>query len=274
MPRLGETTGPGKRVRAGRREGKFGTRARVIAGAMAALAVLAVLAVAARTGPGHPARAASGTTTGAGVSQAAPPGARTPSPGAANPNPSAHPVTGPTPPPLAAALTLGRPNAPVTIVEFGDYQCTNCGVFARDTEPSLIRKYVNTGVVRLLWRDFPWVDAQSVRAAVAARAAGMQGKFWAYHDYLFAHQFPDEHSGLVTDAYLRSVARRLGLNVTLFNRDLTSPALTTAVRADRAFGQQLGVPGTPAFLIGGRPFFGAQPLQAFVAAITQARRRQ
>ncbi len=70
------------------------------------------------------------------------------------------------------------------------------------------------------------------------------------------------------------MARRLGLNVTLFNRDLTSPALTTAVRADRAFGQQLGVPGTPAFLIGGRPFFGAQPLQAFVAAITQARRRQ
>src|SRR5258707_12739047 len=98
----------------------------------------------------------------------------------------------------------------------------------------------------------------------------MQGKFWAYHDYLFAHQFPDEHSGLVTDAYLRSVARRLGLNVTLFNRDLTSPALTTAVRADRAFGQQLGVPGTPAFLIGGPPVFRAPPLQAFVAGHTPA----
>jgi len=81
--------------------------------------------------------------------------------------------------------------------------------------------------------DFPWVDAQSVRAAVAARAAGVQGKFWAYHDYLFAHQFPDEHSGLVTGAYLRSVARRLGLNMTLFNRDLTNPALTAAVRGRR-----------------------------------------
>src|SRR6266851_1521003 len=121
---------------------------------MAALAVLAVLAVAARAGSGHPARvqAASGTTTGVGAPQAAPPGAGTPSPGDANPNPSAHPVTGPTPPPIAAALTLGSPNAPVTIVEFGDYQCTNCGAFARDTEPTLIRRYVDTGVVRLLWR--------------------------------------------------------------------------------------------------------------------------
>ncbi len=246
---------------------------------MAALAVLAVLAAATLAGSGHPtpARAPSGTGGPAGASraaQAAPPGARTSSAGAANPNPSAHPITGPTPPPIAAALTLGRADAPVAMVEFGDYQSTSCGAFARDTEPVLIRRYVDTGVVRLPWRDFPWVGAQSVRAAVAARAAGVQGKFWAYHDYLFAHQFPDEHSGLVTGAYLRSVARRLGLNMTLFNRDLTNPALTAAVRADDAFGQQLGVPGTPAFLIGGRPFFGAQPLPAFEAAITQARRGQ
>jgi protein-disulfide isomerase len=118
------------------------------------------------------------------------------------------------------------------------------------------------------------VDAQSVAAAVAARAAGMQGKFWAYHDYLFAHQPPDEHIGLVTGAYLRSVARRLRLNMTRFNRDVASPPLAAAVRADKSFGEQLGAPGTPAFLIGGRPFFGAQPLAAFEAAIAQARKRR
>jgi len=136
-----------------------------------------------------------------------------------NPNPSAHPdtITGPAAPWVDSALTLGRLGAPVTIVEFGDYQCTNCGAFARDTEPAIIHKYVDTDVVRPVWRDFPWVDAQSVAAAVAARAAGMQGKFWAYHDYLFAHQSGDEHSGLVTGAYLRSVARQLGLNMALFN---------------------------------------------------------
>ncbi len=279
MPGQDGTVRPGKRMSAAPGGGRFSTRARVVAGAAAALAVLAVLAAATLTGSGHPTqvRAPSGTNGSAGASEAAgaaPPGARRASAGAANPNPSAHPVTGPTPPPVAAALTLGRAGAPVTIVEFGDYQCTNCGAFARGTEPALIRNYVDTGVVRLVWRDFPWVDAQSVRAAVAARAAGRQGKFWAYHDYLFAHQSPDERSGLVTDSYLRSVARRLGLNMTLFNRDFTNPALTAAVRADDTFGQQLGVPGTPAFLIGGRPFFGAQPLPAFEAAIAQARRGQ
>jgi protein-disulfide isomerase len=277
MPWLGWARSPGKRKSGRAGAARFSFRARIVAGAAAALAVLAVLAVAALAGSGHQARAVSGTTEGAGDSRAAagaPPGAQTYT-GNANPNPSAHPNTipGPAAPPVSPALTLGRPTAPVTIVEFGDYQCTNCGAFARDTEPAIIHKYVDTGVVRLVWRDFPWVDAQSVAAAVAARAAGMQGRFWAYHDYLFAHQSPDEHSGLVTGAYLRSVARRLGLNMTLFSRDVADPALAAAVRADKAFGEGLGVPGTPAFLIGGRPFFGAQPLPAFEAAIAAARGR-
>jgi hypothetical protein len=128
------------------------------------------------------------------------------------------------------ALTLGRPNAPVTIVEFGDYQCTNCGAFARDTEPALVRKYVDTGVVRLVWRDFPWVDAQPVRARPSPRGRPACRKFRAYHDYLFAHQFPGEHSGLVTGAYLRLVARRLGLNMTLLNRDFSGRRLRRLLR--------------------------------------------
>ena len=281
MPWLRRTARPGKSVSSRPGGGRLTPRTRVIAAAVAALAVLAVLAAAVLTGSGAPARvrAVSGATRAAAGAKAsgpgggAPPGAKT-HPGGANPNPRTDPNTipGPAPPPVDAALTLGRPGAPVTIVEFGDYQCTNCGAFARDTEPALVRSYVDTGVARLVWRDFPWVDAQSVAAAVAARAAGRQGKFWAYHDYLFAHQSPDEHSGLVTGAYLRSVARRLGLNMALFNRDVADPALAAAVRADMTFGEQLGVPGTPAFLIGGRPFFGAQPLPAFEAAIAQARR--
>jgi protein-disulfide isomerase len=279
MPWLGRTISAGKRKSGWPGAARLSTRTRMVAGAVAALAVLAGLAVAALVSSGNPAggRAGSGSTADAGASRravAAAPGAQTYPSGAANPNPSAHPntVPGPAAPPVDSALTLGPAGAPVTIVEFGDYQCTNCGAFARDTQPTLIHKYVDKGVVRVVWRDFPWVDGQSVAAAVAARAAGIQGKFWAYHDYLFAHQSPDEHSGLVTGAYLRSVARRLGLNMALFNRDLADPALAAAVRADKAFGEGLGVPGTPAFLIGGRPLFGAQPLQAFEAAIAQARR--
>ena len=283
MPWLGRARSPGNRKSGRLGAVRLSARARVGAGAAAALAVLAVLAVATLAGSPHPARAASAATGGAAGSRAttggkaagpgAPPGAQVYR-GNENPNPSAHPNTipGPAAPPVNRALTLGRPGAPVTIVEFGDYQCINCGAFARDTDPALVRKYVDTGVVRLVWRDFPWVDTQSVAAAVAARAAGMQGKFWAYHDYLFAHQSPDEHSGLVTGAYLRAVARRLGLNVALFSRDAANPALATAVRADKAFGEGLGVPGTPAFLINGQPFFGAQPLPSFEKAITAARR--
>ncbi len=238
------------------------SRTRTLTVAAAAIAVLGGLAAVSLIHTGHPAPVRT-------AAQPAPPA--TYSAGAANPYPADPTITGPAAPPVSAALTLGRPGAPVIIVEFGDYQCTNCGAFARDTEPALIRQYVRTGVVRLAWRDFPWVDDQSFRAAVAARAAGLQGKFWAFHDYLFAHQSPNERSGLLTDAYLRSVAQRLGLNMAAFDRDLASPALAAAVRADDSFGQQLGVPGTPAFLINGQPFFGAQPLPAFEAAIAKAR---
>jgi len=276
MPRRNETVRRGRRPGAGREEGRFSFRSRVIAAEAVALAVLAALATAAVASSGHPARVRAPETSGAaGAAGGAPPGAAV-YPSGGNPNPSAHTnkIPGPAAPPVSPVLMLGRAGAPVTIVEFGDYQCTNCGAFARDTEPALIRQYVDPGVVRLVWRDFPWVDAQSVAAAVAARAAGLQGKFWAYHDYLFAHQFPDEHSGLVTAAYLRSVARQLGLNMALFGRDVADPALAAAVRADKAFGEGLGAPGTPAFLINGRPFFGAQPLSAFEAAIARARTGQ
>jgi hypothetical protein len=80
----------------------------------------------------------------------------------------------------------------------------------RDAQAALIRRYVQVGVVRPVWRDFPCMDGQSFRAAVAARAAGMQGKFWALHGYLLTCQPAGEPAGLRTDAYLRSVAKRIG----------------------------------------------------------------
>jgi 2-hydroxychromene-2-carboxylate isomerase len=168
-------------------------------------------------------------------------------------------------------MTLGPPGAPVTIVQFGDYRCTSCAAFARDCQPALIRRWVQAGVVRWVWRDFPCTDCQSFRAAVAARAAGTQGKFWAFHDYLLTCQPSGEPAGLLTDAYLESVAKRIGLDMAAFTRDLASPALAAAVQADSAFGRQSGVPRTPAFLINGRPLVGARPLPAFETAIAEAR---
>src|SRR3989344_8242580 len=83
---------------------------------------------------------------------------------------------------------LGSPNAPVTFVEFGDFQCPFCGRFYSTTEKELIEKYVKTGQVKLIWRDFAFLGQESFDSAVAARCAGEQGKFWEYHNYLFENQ--------------------------------------------------------------------------------------
>ncbi|MQA88012.1 MAG: thioredoxin domain-containing protein [Streptosporangiales bacterium] len=171
-----------------------GTRSRwrVLAGAGAALVVLAVLAVLALTGGPDGSTRSAGEPTGRAAGKL-PTATSTPT------------VAGPTPPAVFSALTLGRDDAPVTIVEFGDYQCPNCGQFAREIKPRLVREYVDKGVVRLMWRDFPFYGEQSVDAAVAARAAGRQGEFWAYHDALYANQAPPR-SGKLTSDHLRGLA--------------------------------------------------------------------
>lgn len=246
-------------------------RWRIIGGGVIVLGLIAVLAVALLPGSGHSAAANPGAGVPPASRSGASPSGASPSGAAADSSLPGPVITGPAPPPISPALTLGRADARITMIEFGDYQCTSCAAFARDTQAALIRKYVDTGVVRLVWWDFPWVNSQSVDAAVAARAAGRQGKFWQFHDYLFAHQFPTEGSGQLTSAFLLSVARKTGLNLASFSRDVRDPVLRREVLADGAYGQATGVPGTPAFLIGGRPFFGAQPLSAFAAAIAQAR---
>lgn len=180
---------------------------------------------------------------------------------------------GPGPPVIDPALVLGRSDAPVTLVEFADYQCPYCGKFARTVQPALVTQYVDTGVLQIVWRDFPYHGGQSVDAAVAARAAGQQGRFWAFHGALYTHQLP-AHGGQLTTSYFDGLARGLGLDMARFDAALRDPVLRDAVTADFGFGQQLGVPGTPAFLVNGTPtIFGAQPLTAFQQAIDQARGR-
>lgn len=124
--------------------------------------------------------------------------------------------------------------------------------------------------MRIYWRDFPAFGTESERAAITARAAARQGRFWPFHDALYAHQ-PPLHSGRLTNGYLRGIAAKLGLDLAWFDSDRRDPAVKAAVQDDFGFGQQLGVPGTPAFLINGKPFFGAQPVTAFEKAIDTAR---
>lgn len=170
---------------------------------------------------------------------------------------------GTTPSTAVSRPSMGDPDAPLTIIEYSDYLCPFCGRFADEVMPELVARYVDTGLVRIEWHDYPLKGDPSLDAAVAARAADRQGSYWAYHDALFAlhGQLSYERAELV------AIAEALGLDTERFTADLDDPALESAVRADLVVGQQVGVRGTPSFLIGGVPLVGAQPLAAFTDVI-------
>jgi len=166
-------------------------------------------------------------------------------------------------------LAMGKVDAPVVMVAYSEFQCPFCGKFARDTEPTLVKKFVDQGTLRIEWRDFPYLGPESTTAAHGGRAAAAQGKFWAFHDALFADPAP-VNGGKLTPAYLAGVAKDLGLDVVRFSQDLSSPQTAAAVQQDFKEGQSIGVTGTPAFLINGEPIIGAQPTATFVAAVERA----
>ncbi|SOC48950.1 Protein-disulfide isomerase [Blastococcus aggregatus] len=166
-------------------------------------------------------------------------------------------------------LAQGDADAPVVLVMWEDFQCPFCAKFAQETEPVLVERFVEAGILRLEWRDFPYFGEQSVQAARAARSAGEQGAFWEFHDAVYALGFPP-NSGQLTDDVLIGLARDLDLDVERFTATMQSQETLDAVTADFREGQQLGISGTPAFLLNGRPIMGAQPTDTFVAAIEQA----
>ena len=134
-------------------------------------------------------------------------------------------------------------------------------------EPKLYKEYVKDGTLRIEWRDFPYRGQESVNAAVAARAAQAQGRFWDYHDLLYDSQF----SGY-TDENLVALARKVGLDTQQFENDYENARYEKAVRADFQKGLNLGVNGTPTFFINGKMLVGLQPVGVFENAIEEARR--
>jgi protein-disulfide isomerase len=158
----------------------------------------------------------------------------------------------------------GDPNAPITIIEFSDFQCPFCGKFYRETLPQIKEKYIDTGKVKLIYRDFPLSfheNAQS--AAEAAECANEQGKFWEYHDLLFEKQ-----QDLSVENY-KQWAEELGLDMEQFNECLDSGKYADEVTNDFSDGQAAGVTGTPAFFINGKKVSGAQPFSVFEQIIEE-----
>jgi protein-disulfide isomerase len=155
----------------------------------------------------------------------------------------------------------GAADAPVTVVEFTDYQCPYCGAFARDTEDALLEAY--DGKVRFVVRHFPitGIHPYAQKAAEAAECAFDQDRFWEYHEVLFAHQ------DALDEASLRSYAKQVGLGGRTFGQCLSSGEKAAVVASDQADGQRYGVSATPTFFINGQRFVGAKPIDEFKQVI-------
>jgi protein-disulfide isomerase len=166
---------------------------------------------------------------------------------------------------------LGDKDAPVTIVEFSDYQCPFCRRFWKDTLPQLKAEYIDTGKARLVYRDLPLSFHPAAQiSAEAAQCAGDQDQYWQYHDKLFEEQ---DKQGGGTVQYgaeeLKKWALEIGLNVVTFNSCLDSGKYKSEVEKDTADGSIAGATGTPSFFINGRRLIGAQPFAAFKAIIDE-----
>jgi protein-disulfide isomerase len=190
------------------------------------------------------------------------------------PVPSGSPIVIPSPTPVVITVTasdivLGSANAPVTIVEYTDFQCPYCKRFFDETQAKLITDYVKTNQARLVVRNFPLpFHANAQKAAEAALCAAAQNKYWEMHDMLFTKSQGDGTGLAVAD--LKQYAKTLKLDTAKFNTCLDGGEKAAEVQAELQGGQALGVSGTPAFFVNGNLLLGAQPFAAFQTAIADA----
>lgn len=182
--------------------------------------------------------------------------------------------TGPVRANIADAPTLGRADAPVTIVEFSDYQCPFCQRFFATILPALKKEYIETGKARYVFRDYPidQLHPHARKAAEAAHCAGEQEKFWEMHDVLF------QNAKALAPPQLADHGRTLGLDAVKFEECLSSGRHAARVERGIADAAAASVQGTPGFVIGltkgdfveGTPVRGAQPIDTFRQIIDRA----
>ena len=185
----------------------------------------------------------------------------------ADPTPTPTP-SGPANVPTDGAYAIGDPDAPVTIVEYTDFQCPYCARHHTQTYPQIVADYVDEGLVYYVFKEFPLtsIHPQAFVAAEAARCAGAQGAYVGMHDMLFARQ--EEWSGHSdAEAMFAEYAAELELDTAQFTTCMESNAEETAVYADLNEGVSLGINGTPAFFVNGYFLNGAQPYSTFQEAI-------
>ena len=163
---------------------------------------------------------------------------------------------------------IGSSNAPITIVEFGDYQCHQCYNWFHNTKPSIFQNYVDTGKVNLVFVDLAFLGRDSPKAAQASYCAEDQEKYWEYHNQLYISQESKIDNGWANSERLKSFAFSLGLDSGLFDKCLDSGKYAKRVQSNIAEAKKFGVTGTPTFFIIGpngqqEKLVGAQPYSVF-----------
>ena len=180
---------------------------------------------------------------------------------------------------MARGVSIGSPDATVEIWEFGDFQCPACGVFAGQVKPQVDLAYVESGLARLVFYDYPLLNIHqhAFLAARAARCAGDQDAFWPFHDELFRRQNEWAFTSSPTRDFL-NIADELGLDRATYEGCLDSDAHADVVTANMRLGQELRVSSTPTIMVvpnGGMPIrvenFGWPSVQA---AVTNALEQQ
>jgi protein-disulfide isomerase len=162
---------------------------------------------------------------------------------------------------------MGNPNAPITILEWGDYQCTFCYKFHQNTLDIIKEEFVKTGEVKIIFKDFPLNGLDSKLAAEATYCAQDQDKYWEYHDELYKN-WGGERTGWITRESLEKFAMTIDLNLKEFNDCLDNHTYKDRVNTHYQFGKELGIDATPSFLVfNGEKIIkirGNQPLDVFL----------
>ena len=162
---------------------------------------------------------------------------------------------------------MGESNAPITVLEWGDYQCTFCYKFHQNTLNAIQEDFIKTGKVKLVFKDFPLNGPDSFLAAEATFCAEDQGKYWQYHDELY-HNWGGERTGWITRESLNQFAINVDMDLNEFNTCLDDEIHQEKVKTIHEFGKEIGIDATPSFLVFNDEKIikirGNQPLEVFL----------
>lgn len=163
----------------------------------------------------------------------------------------------------------GRPDAKVTLVEWSDYRCPYCATWHTQTLPKM-QEYIDNGTLRIEYRDYPIFGDQSVDTAIAARAAGKQAKFWEFQDAVFSAAPKSGHPDIPRTRIIEFATQAGVPDIARFEADLADPRIKEAINADAGQARDLGIGGTPFFVINDGYINGARPSSDFIRAVESA----